>query len=190
MERKDAAAQQVHRALSAGSGGGLGGGEAELGRWVTGDLAQRAEDHQGGRDEQVAGHQECRGGGGEGSGGIRLSGMADDHRWQGAQGLRGGVIVKPLCRIASTRSSSGTRSLQRSDFQHLVLEDLEAVLAFKPCSRIVCLNEVQSSNVTSEAARASYAVMTEAQNGQCLLRVGMSGRRGAGLASSTLGLVM
>ena len=63
-------------------------------------------------------------------------------------------------------------------------------MAVKPCSKMDCLKEIQSGKVTSDAARVPYTVKMEVQNGQCLLRVVISGRRGAGLASSTLRLVM
>ena len=63
-------------------------------------------------------------------------------------------------------------------------------LAERPHSRTVCLKEIQSGRVTLVAARASYAARTEGQKGLWASRAGMSGSRGAGLASSTRGLVM
>lgn len=116
--------------------------------------------------------------------------MAEGHCWQGACGLQGGAIEKLLCQMASTRSSSGTRSPQRRDFQFFVLEDQVEDLASSPCVRTVSLKECQSCSETSEAARTLYATRTEAQKGLWASRVAKSGSQGAGFANLTLGLVI
>lgn len=144
---------------------------------------------QGGRDEQAAGHLECRGGGG-GVGGNWSSGTADGHRRAGARVPWGFLSEKPLWRMASTKSSSGTKSPRRSFFQFLEPEDRSDDLAERPCLRIASLKEIQSGRVTLDVARASYAARAEGQKGLWASRVGVSGSRGAGLASSTRGLTM
>lgn len=63
-------------------------------------------------------------------------------------------------------------------------------MAKRPCFRIVHLKESQSVRVMSDTVRLLYTSKMEAQNSLWQLRVSMSGSWGAGLASSTLGLVM